>query len=329
MLNIDNRLIEEISPKIGPNALSVLLAISIHLDQETFTCFPSHSRLMDLTGMGKNAVYDALNKLKEVGLLESLQLIDSEKGRFSKRSFKVNTEYISIFIKAKNVQTLPEIREPFPENREPENREPEIGKPNRLASKQINNTVGSNAPTEFDELWNKYNFKKGSKKKALDLYLKLPEKDRQSLRLALPAYLADSVTQQVPGAPFKPMRRHLQFFISGRVWESYLDQIQESKAEDQQTPYDEQYAAYLDYCRKKYPAVLDAIRHLSKKQFVEYKEQNYHSSLHRLGQKMQVNEFLRSHTHFQDGHPDTLKHPNVWEYHKVRLNQLIQSAFNV
>lgn len=122
MLNIDDRLIREVSPKIGPNALSVLLAISIHLDAKTDRCFPSHNTLMKLTGMGKNAVYAALNVLKEAGLLETYQKIDSEKRQFGRRYFRINTDYIGIFVPAKHVEPLPYFREPG--FREPDFREP-------------------------------------------------------------------------------------------------------------------------------------------------------------------------------------------------------------
>ena len=123
MLNIDDRLIKEVSPKIRPNALSVLLAIAIHLNQKSGRCFPSHERLMALTGMGKNAVYDALAVLKEAGLLKSEQAIDSKNKKFGRRTFRLTTRFIKIFVDAEDAEPLPENREP--ENREPENREPE------------------------------------------------------------------------------------------------------------------------------------------------------------------------------------------------------------
>ena len=123
MLNIDDRLIKEVSPKIRPNALSVLLAIAIHLNQKNGRCFPSHERLMQLTGMGKNAVYDALMVLKTSGLLVSEQAIDSKNKKFGRRTFRLATKFIKIFVDASDLEPLPENREP--ENREPENREPE------------------------------------------------------------------------------------------------------------------------------------------------------------------------------------------------------------
>jgi hypothetical protein len=108
MLNIDDRLIKEVAPKIKPNALAVLLAIAIHLNKRNGTCFPSIERLMKLTGMGRDAVYNALNVLKSEGLLTVTQTIDKEKKTFGRRLFKVSTRFISIFIAAEDAEPLPE-----------------------------------------------------------------------------------------------------------------------------------------------------------------------------------------------------------------------------
>jgi hypothetical protein len=129
MLNIDDRLIKEVSPKIGPNALSTLLAISIHLNQKTGSCFPSHEKLMELTGMGRDAVYKALAVLKEHKILVAKQAINSKEKTFGRRSFKVQTRYIHVFIAASDVQPLPE--NPDTANPDTANQE----------TKQISNTL--------------------------------------------------------------------------------------------------------------------------------------------------------------------------------------------
>ena len=154
MLNIDDRLIKDVSPKIGPNALSTLLAIAIHLNQSTGRAFPSNSRLMQLTGLGRDAVYKALATLQENGLLKSIQSIDSKKKTFSRRSFIVSTKFISVFVTADQVEPLtenpytanPYTADPYTANQETyhiNNIEPI----NNL--EQINNSVFvADAPTE-------------------------------------------------------------------------------------------------------------------------------------------------------------------------------------
>ena len=150
MLNIDDRLIKEVSPKIGANALSVLLAIAIHLNQKTNRCFPSHHRIMSLTGLGRDAVYSALSRLQKEGLLQSEQKIDSEKKTFSKRVFRVSTRFIQVFVCAEDMEPLPE--NPYtanPHTDEPYTANPETYLINHTQQikqlEQINN-VGENTP---------------------------------------------------------------------------------------------------------------------------------------------------------------------------------------
>lgn len=114
MLNIDDRLIREVSPKIRPNALSVLLAIAIHLNKKTGRCFPSHDTIMRLTGLGRDAVYTALDVLRDNGLLVSSQPIDSKTKQFGRRTFRLTTRFIKIFVDAEDADPLPE--NPYTEN---------------------------------------------------------------------------------------------------------------------------------------------------------------------------------------------------------------------
>lgn len=114
MLNIDDRLIKDFGPKIKPNALSVLLAIAIHMGRDGKKSFPSHKRLMSLTGLGRDAVYVALNVLKKYELIEAGQPIDSKSGKFGQRTFSITTEFVRFF----NTNPLPENPEvltPLPE----------------------------------------------------------------------------------------------------------------------------------------------------------------------------------------------------------------------
>lgn len=160
MLNIDDRLIKEVSPQIGPNALSVLLAIAIHLNKRTGRAFPSHARLMELTGMSKNTVYDALKRLKQFGLLVSEQKIDSEKGHFGKRTFRLTTRFISIFIAAEDAEPLIEQDQDidrFPKNRLPVSRLPENRLPENWETQQLN---------KEELLNNKNDLKKGTCERA-------------------------------------------------------------------------------------------------------------------------------------------------------------------
>lgn len=144
MLNIDDRLIKEVGPKIKPNALSVLLAIAIHLNQKTNRCFPSHERLMSLTGLGRDAVYGALQVLRENKLLVSSQQIDSKNNTFGRRTFRLTTRFIKIFVDAEDVEPLPEN----PDTENPFTAHPDTENPE---TKQINNPEQINQLEQIKE----------------------------------------------------------------------------------------------------------------------------------------------------------------------------------
>jgi len=107
MLNLDDRLIKEIAPIIKPNALSVLLAISIHSNKNGES-FPSNERLMALTGLGRDAVATAISVLIENNLLKTNKKARSTGGKFEQRKITVNTGLISVFVPVKEL--------PFTEN---------------------------------------------------------------------------------------------------------------------------------------------------------------------------------------------------------------------
>lgn len=135
MLNIDDRLIKEVLPKIGPNAFSVLMAIASHMDTKTGTSFPGNKRLTELTGIGRDGLYAALEKLKEHNLL-SVKQEKARAGKFGKRTIRITTKYIGIFILASAAPFTDQ-----PDTVEPLTGEPYTADPahNRLANnEQIN-----------------------------------------------------------------------------------------------------------------------------------------------------------------------------------------------
>ena len=105
---------------------------------------------MQMTGMGKNSVYDAINTLKEHGLLRVEQSVDSKGSRFGRREFIVDTALIGVFVPAKDLSPLPENREP--ENREPENREPENREPENRETYLLNYTEPVNYTEQLNKL---------------------------------------------------------------------------------------------------------------------------------------------------------------------------------
>ena len=153
MLNIDDRLIKEVAPKIKPNALAVLLAIAIHLGKGKNTAFPSHRRLMMLTGLGRDAVYKALETLKSSGLLTAFQSKSVESKQFGKRVFKVTTKFISIFVTSDEADPLPENPDTaFPDTAFPDTANQEAKQLNeveQLNQFELLNEVEAPAPAQL------------------------------------------------------------------------------------------------------------------------------------------------------------------------------------
>ena len=145
MINLDDRLIKETLPKIKPNALAVLLSIAIHLNKKSGRCFPSHRRLMELTGLGRDAVYSALEVLKKEGLLKSNQEIDSKTKSFGRRTFSVSTRFISIFVMAEDSDPLPEN----PDTAHPDTAHPDTAHPE---TKQLNEVERLNKLEQLNEV---------------------------------------------------------------------------------------------------------------------------------------------------------------------------------
>ena len=158
MLNIDDRLIKDVAPKIKPNALAVLLAIAIHLGKGKNTAFPSHKRLMLLTGLGRDAVYKALETLKSSGLLTAFQSKSVESKQFGKRFFKVTTKFISIFVTSDEADPLTEIPDTaFPDTAFPDTANQETKQLNEgelINQLEQLNEGESEAHTNFTELSN-------------------------------------------------------------------------------------------------------------------------------------------------------------------------------
>lgn len=110
---------------------------------------------MLLTGLGRDTVYKALEKLKSEGLLTSMQLIDSDKKTFGRRSFKLSTRFIKIFVDACDEEPLtenPDTALPYPEEPDTEKQETyQLNNTKQIKNKeQINKECG--APAQKTDL---------------------------------------------------------------------------------------------------------------------------------------------------------------------------------
>lgn len=118
MLNVDDRLIKEVLPRIGPNAFAVLMAIAVHMDATGKDSFPSNKRLTALTGIGRDGLYAAFAVLKKHRLF-SVEQEKAQRGKFGKRTIFITTDLIAFWVPAKSApftvgpHTDEEIPEPF------------------------------------------------------------------------------------------------------------------------------------------------------------------------------------------------------------------------
>lgn len=158
------------------------------------------------------------------------------------------------------------------------------------------NTV-ENDSYAFEDFWNDYGFKIGAKASAERRFKKLTSLERQQIRDTLPLYKADTVTKEVErGKAFRRMRKHPEFYLSGRIWESYVDALSERKKEEQVFPeWDVAYNAYIDHVKKHYPKVLQFAKYLSKRQFVSYRTEFYVQGKSFLDIKTEEHILLRAH----------------------------------
>lgn len=135
--------------------------------------------------------------------------------------------------------------------------EPEIGR-------------GAGSGYTFEQFWDDYGHKVGSKAKAEKAFAKLSETDRGAVRDTLDMYKRDTVTKEEGrgAGKFKPLRQHPTTYLNGRVWETYLDRRSET---EQPTEYDEAYQKYIDWVAQNFGQALRHCANFSKPQFIEFK----------------------------------------------------------
>lgn len=143
MLNLDDRLIKEIAPVIKPNSLAVLLAICIHLDKQN-RAFPSIKRIRELTGLGRDAVYSAIDILVKENLVLR-ERKNGSAGKFGSTIYVVNTDLIRVYVPVKDLHITgkPDMVAPSSESPDPIVPYPEHPYPENPA-RSINNSISIN-----------------------------------------------------------------------------------------------------------------------------------------------------------------------------------------
>ena len=112
MLNIHSDLVQKEMATLGANAFCVLLAISSHISPLKRDCFPSRARIKKMTGLGDEAVRNAIKKLSENGYLKMNQSRSS--GAFDKTIYTITTPHIGVFMPINQMEVVdsPDADEP-------------------------------------------------------------------------------------------------------------------------------------------------------------------------------------------------------------------------
>ncbi len=66
---VDNELIDELGPELGPYGLAIYMALCKHADNNDQTCYPSYATLARETGMSRRQTMRAIRKIEGLGLI--------------------------------------------------------------------------------------------------------------------------------------------------------------------------------------------------------------------------------------------------------------------
>ena len=100
MINIDTRLL----PQITPDQLYLLCYI-VNFMNENRMCFPSNKKLVDITGFSESKILRTKNELVSRKIISVKQRFRPD-GSQTSNIYKIETEYIGVFVTGKNMSNL-------------------------------------------------------------------------------------------------------------------------------------------------------------------------------------------------------------------------------
>lgn len=167
-----------------------------------------------------------------------------------------------------------------------------------IQSKYKKESIGENANEyTFEDFWNDYGYKVGSKIKARKSFDKLKTFEKEQIRDTLAMYKLDTSTVETAGKNFKKMRKHPEFYLSGKMWEAYAERLAAQKAENETfaPEWSEEYQKYLEWVERCYPKILNTAKFLSKQQYVRYKTEYYVEGKSWIGEENERNILIQAH----------------------------------
>jgi len=100
MINIDTRLL----PQITPDQLYLLCYI-VNFMNENRMCFPSNKKLVDITGFSESKILRTKNELVSRKIISVKQRFRPD-GSQTSNIYKIESEYIGVFVTGKNMSNL-------------------------------------------------------------------------------------------------------------------------------------------------------------------------------------------------------------------------------
>lgn len=324
MINIDDRLLKEVTP----DEFWLLCHIAKHMGKD-LSCFPSNATLSAATGWG----IFKLNQVKRACIKKGFLRLEqryNEKGQATNLYF-IETSYLTVAVNLKGKgDTTPLLQMQHPPCLN-SNTPPVANATTEVLTNEvlINNTAESEKDSAytFEQFWNDYGYKKGSKAKAMSRFRKLTGRDIEALRAALPHYLRNTVTKDTGDrkAGFKPMRKYPEFFLSARVWESIADELNEKHEQTTiAAEQDPEYNRYMNWIKANYPNLLNAAKYMSRTEYQTFR--TAYSGKRTIGANLEQTYMVRAHEDMEKDCTKLEQYNGVFALHLDRVQQFVKAT---
>lgn len=175
----------------------------------------------------------------------------------------------------------------------------------------------------FDEFWQAYGFKRGSRKDAEKKWDRLPPAERAEIQRTLPAYLHATTTNDAAranGGRFVPMRKYPLTYLNSREWESYADAMPGGSttapvADTLPAELREPYRNYIDWAQRHFPNTLAKGIHLAPSQYLAFKTTIYVAGVLAMGKTVEMSRFEQAHKAMNVDGPQARDYRDVFDYH--------------
>lgn len=310
MINVDDRFLSEATQ----DQFWFMCHVAKYMGKDS-KCFPSNQTLCEVTGWKISKLNQVKRSCIEAGMIKVEPRYANNKQRSN--IYRIVTDRLSVVMNLKGKEIPATSVAPC----HADGTTPATSVAPEVLTIVTNNTM------DFEMFWDKYGFKKGSKTNAVKKWEQLTGRDRKDIADTLDLYLRDTVTKDTGRKNgFKPMRKHPEFYLSGRIWEAYVDEAKEQAERDSiPTEYDQPYNAYLKWVQDNTPEVLHKTKHLSKQQFIAFKTTYYVPGKSILGDYLESKYLMDAHRNMSSNPAIMDQYPDAFAYHCAKVEQFVKS----